>query len=130
MVQKRVSFPQDVTDDEKNKSREPKPNPFKAKQKEDKDKERVPYRRPSGNVVSPAVGQLRRKLCPEAKPAEQAYDDDEVALAFVEAKVAAPTKPRTFFRTPAFLDVGSSYSFVPQELVDEMKLPLYKQTSL
>ena len=44
MVQKRVSFPHDVTDDEKDESREPKPNPFKAKQKEDKDKERVPYR--------------------------------------------------------------------------------------
>ena len=130
MVQKRVSFPHDVTDDEKDESREPKPNPFKAKQKEDKDKERVPYRRPSGNVVSPAVGQLRRKPHPEVKPADQTNDDNEVALAFVEAKVAAPSKPKTFFRTPAFLDVGSSYSFVSQELVDEMKLPLYKQTSL
>ena len=81
--------------------------------------ERVPYRRPSGNVVSPAVIQHKK--------VDQV---EEVVLAFVNINVANPNIPTKKAQAPTFLDVGASFSFILQSFADELKLSLFKRVNL
>ena len=145
--QKQVSFQSDDTDEDEHRQSRAKIEP-----KETAAEKRVPYRRPSNNVVSPVIQALRTSKAADQKTfdiveeilrsavdvksdesheteSSDADDEDDefktsnkTILPYVQAELAVPNLPSK--TVMLFLDSGSASTFIDQKLADKYNLPI------
>ena len=94
--------------------------------------ERIPFRRPSGNVVSPVVHQNKKIFAAVANNSAsinelEGNESSDILLMFARARVENPAKQNLGEKVTAFLDVGSSFSFIRTDFAQKLKLKLCKQ---